>query len=60
MLSIMLSLHGEELGCGVYLSTCTVVSEQNDTEKRLFQVRGEQTILLVGDKSGNKLPLVQY
>ncbi len=40
----MLLLHSDELGCGVYLSTkkqwpFTVVSEQNDNEKRLFQVR---------------------
>ncbi len=49
---LMLSLHGDELRCGVYLSTkkqCpfTVVSEQNDNEKPLFHVRGVPTIYIL-------------
>ncbi len=45
----MLSLHGDELGCGVYFSTkkqwpFIIVSEQNHNEKRLFQVEGVPTI----------------
>ncbi len=44
----MLSLHGDELGCDVYLSTkrqwpFTVISEQNDNEND-FQVQGVPTI----------------
>ncbi len=41
----MFSLHVDELECGVYLSTKSSVSEQNDNEKQLFQVQGVPTIL---------------
>ncbi len=45
----MLSLYGDKFGCDVYLSTkkqrpFTVVSEQNDNEKRIFQV---QCVLII-------------